>query len=136
MKKFRIKEVNYNNGEVKYFIQKRYFGFIWQNCKMIKVYLHIYNLYISEVCEELPLSTENFLQAKNIKHWLEISSDNCIGYDDNKEIVYLHWSEKESELFLPKYIGSAIYAYALEMIQNHGDENHQNIKTIKTTYHY
>lgn len=136
MRKFRIKEVSYNNGETKYFIQGKYFKFFWMNCQMIKVHLYKSEYYIGEIGEELPLSTENFLQAKNIKHWLEINKDNCIGYNNEDDIIYLHWSEKESEPFLPKYIGSAFYAYALESLKDYIEPKIEKIKRIKKVYHY
>lgn len=136
MKKYRIKEVSYNNGETKYFIQKRYFGIIWLNCQMIKTPLYRLEYYICEFDEERPLSTGNLLQAKNIKHWLEINKDNCIGYNNEEDIIYLHWLEKESEPFLPKYIGSAIYAYALESLKDYVEPKLDKIKSIKTIYHY
>ena len=136
MRKYRIKEVSYNNGETKYFIQKKYLKFLWMNCQMIKVHLYRFDYYISEIDEELPLSTENLLQAKNIKHWLEINPHNCIGYNNEDDIVYLHWLEKESKPFLPKYIGSAFYAYALESLKEYVEPKLDKIKSIKTIYHY
>lgn len=137
MRKFRIKEVRYNNGETKYFVQRKYLKFFWMNCQMIKVTNFVSSdKYICEICEELPLSTDNLLRAKNIKHWLEINKNNYIGYNDINEIVYLHWLEKESEPFLPKYIGSVFYAFALELLKDYIEPKIEKIKSIKTVYHY
>lgn len=120
MKKFRIKEIIYQDNEIRYYIQRRYLGFIWLNVKMILVdYLSTMDRYISELNTDVNVCTYDLRKAKNIKNWLEVNPNNRIGYGDNGDVIYLYWLENESRQFNPKYLGSCVYEKAMEKLKNY-----------------
>lgn len=137
MKKFRIKEITYVDGNVNYYIQRRYLGFIWLNVKMILVdYLSTMDRYISELNTDVNVCTYDLRKAKNIKNWIEMNPNNRIGYNDNGDVIYLYWLKNESEAFNPKYLGSCIYENAIEKQNNYINNSIDSLKRKKINYIY
>lgn len=137
MRKFRIKEITYVDGNVNYYIQRRYLGFIWLDVQMIHVeYLRSTDRYISYVFTDVDVCINDIDKAKNIKNWIEMNPNNRIGYNDNGDVIYLYWLKNESEAFNPKYLGSCIYENAIEKQNNYINNLIDSLKRKKINYIY
>ncbi|MCH5167851.1 MAG: hypothetical protein J1F35_08230 [Erysipelotrichales bacterium] len=137
MKRFRIKEIIYNDDKVEYRIQKRYLGFIWLNMHMNKVvWLSESDRFICDIGKEKIISVDSLSKAQRIKEWVEINEYCVIGYNDSKDIVYLYWLENESKPFAPTYLGDIHFGFAIEKLQTHLDNKPEKLKIKKKNYYY
>ena len=136
MKKFRIKEVSYNNGETKYFIQKRYFGIIWIKYSKDYVYLsQDSKSYIAELLKSKPIIEDSINKMKKIKDWLELDEYNHIGYNEDNEIIFIHPIKDKNQL---KFIGSNHKKVAEIKRENYIDDNKKTkiTKIKEVIYHF
>ena len=132
MKRYRIIEKSYSDGEKEYYVQYKVLKLFW-----IDLRCHCYfssanneNLYHLSYDESIP-KTSSYEEALNMLKWMMLSNNCFIGVDDKfRYILYLYTND--SKLFGNVY-GSYDYNKAVNLFNKY-DKELKKFETKKVVY--